>query len=175
VEVAANERLIDLAAEGFDAGVRLGQLVAADMIAVPLTPPIALIVVGSPDYFERHGRPDHIKNLREHACLRLRRTNGSIAPWPFVDGNKSVEAIVSGPLIAHDYSTLLGAAVQGLGLLQAPAPITADAVKTGRLERVLEGFAPTVPGMYLYYPGHRQIVPKLRAFIDHLKSRTRTT
>lgn len=175
VEIAANERLVDLAAEGFDAGVRLGQFVAADMIAVPITPPIALAVVGSPDYLKRHGRPERIEDLRQHACLRIRRTNGSIGPWPFMDGNKAVEAVVSGPLIAHDYPTLLGAAVQGLGLVQVPGPIAAELVRAGRLVRVLEDFAPTVPGVFLYYAGHRQIMPKLRAFIDHVKSRSRTT
>jgi DNA-binding transcriptional LysR family regulator len=116
VEIAANERLVDLAVEGFDAGVRLGQFVAADMIAVPITPPIALAVVGSPDYLERHRRPERIEDLRQHACLRIRRTNGSIGPWRFMDGNKAVEAVVSGPLIAHDYPALLGGRCPRSGL-----------------------------------------------------------
>ena len=115
VEIAASEELIDIAAEGFDAGIRLGQFIAADMVAVRLTPPFPFVVVGSPDYLRRRGRPERIDDLRQHACLRMRRSNGSIAPWSFVNGNKPVEAIVSGPLIAHDFPTMLGAAVEGYG------------------------------------------------------------
>src|SRR5215470_16136621 len=87
VEIAASEKLVDLAAHGFDAGVRLGQFIAADMVAVRLTQPFPLVVVGSPDYLARHGRPERVDELRHHACLRMRHSNGSIAPWSFVDGN----------------------------------------------------------------------------------------
>jgi hypothetical protein len=102
-------------------------------------------------------------------CLRLRRSNGSIAPWSFVDGNKNVDAIVAGPFIANDFSTMLRAALEGLGLAQVPGPIAAAAVKSGKLVQVLEPFAPMAPGVFLYYPGKRKIMPKLRAFIDHVK------
>src|SRR5580693_293516 len=91
VEIAASEELIDLAAEGFDAGIRFGQFIAADMVAVRLTQPFPFVVVGSPDYLRQRKRPARIDDLRQHACLRLRRSNGSIAPWPFVDGNRTVE------------------------------------------------------------------------------------
>ncbi|KRQ00742.1 LysR family transcriptional regulator [Bradyrhizobium manausense] len=171
VEISAGEELVDLAAKGFDAGVRMGQFVAADMIAVRLTRPFPFVVVGSPDYLRRHKRPERIDDLRQHACLRIRRSNGSIAPWSFVDGNKTIEAIVSGPLIAHDFPTMLGAAVQGMGLAQVPAPIAANLVKTGKLVQVLKSFAPTTPGVFLYYPSRHQMMPKLRAFIDHVKGR----
>jgi len=172
VEVAASADLVDIAAEGFDAGVRLGQFIAADMIAVRLTPPFRFVVVGSPDYLRSRKRPERIDDLRQHACLRLRRSNGSIAPWPFVEGNKTVEVIVAGPVIANDVPTLLGAAIEGVGLAQVPEPVADAAVKAGRLARVLEPFAPMLPGVFLYYPGRRQIMPKLRAFIDHVKSRS---
>src|SRR6267378_6793295 len=85
VEIAASEELIDLAAEGFDAGVRMGQFIAADMVAVRLTKPFRFIIVGSPAYLARSGRPERPDDLRQHACLRMRRTNGSIAPWPFLN------------------------------------------------------------------------------------------
>src|SRR6185312_7472067 len=106
--------MVDLAAGGFDAGIRLGQFIAPDMVVVRLTQPFPFVVVGSPDYLSRHGSPERIDDLRGHACLRMRRPNGSIAPWPFVDGGRAVEAIVAGPLIAHDFVTLLGAAIQGV-------------------------------------------------------------
>src|SRR6201996_913442 len=83
LEIAASEELVDLAAAGFDAGIRLGQFVAADMVTVRLTPPFPFVVVGSQDYFARHGRPERPEDLRDHACLRLRRSNGAIAPWTF--------------------------------------------------------------------------------------------
>jgi DNA-binding transcriptional LysR family regulator len=84
VEIAASEELVDPAAEGFDAGIRLSQFIAPDMVAVRLTPPFSLVVVGSPDYLRGRKRPERIDDLRDHACLRMRRSNGSIAPWPFV-------------------------------------------------------------------------------------------
>lgn len=169
VEIAASEKLVDLAAEGFDAGIRLGQFIAADMVAVRLTPPLPLVIVGSPDYLCQHTRPERIDDLRQHACLRMRRSDGSIAPWSFVDKGKPVEAIVSGPLIAHDYPSLLGAAIQGLGLAQMPAPLTKTPIGEGRLQALLTPFAANTPGVFLYYPSRRQILPKLRAFIEHVK------
>ncbi|MGO4568997.1 LysR family transcriptional regulator [Rhizobium sp. 2YAF20] len=171
VEIAATGELIDLATGGFDAGVRFGQFIAADMIAVRLTPPFRFIIVGSPAYLARSSQPESLEDLRQHACLRLRRSNGSLAPWSFNDNGRTIEIAVSGPLIASDFPTMLGAALEGIGLAQVPEPIAAAAVKAGKLVALLEPFAPTTPGMFLYYPGRRQILPKLRAFIDHVKSR----
>jgi DNA-binding transcriptional LysR family regulator len=172
VEIVASAELVDLAAEGFDAGVRLGQFIAADMVAVRLTPPFPFQVVGSPDYLCRRNRPERIDDLRGHACLRMRRSNGSIAPWSFIDGSKAVEAIVSGPLIAHDYPTLLGAAIQDVGLAQVPGPIAAGPIADGRLQALLTPFALTTPGVFLYHSGRRQVLPKLRAFIEHVKNQS---
>ena len=169
VEIAASEQLVDLAAEGFDAGIRLREVIAPDMVAVRLTPPFPFVVVGSSDYLCRHKPPERIGELREHACLRLRRSNGSIAPWPFVDGNKAVEVVVSGPLIARDYPTLLGAAIRGIGLAQLPGPLAKTPIADGRLQALLTPFAVTKPGVFLYYPDRRQVLPKLRAFIEHVK------
>ena len=175
VEIAASADLVDIAAEGFDAGIRQGQFIEADMIAVRLKPSHPLAVVGSPDYLRRRQRPKLIDDLRQHACLRMRRSNGSIAPWSFVNGNESVEVVVSGPFIANDIPTMLAAAAEGLGLAQVPQPLAAGAVKAGKLVPVLERFAPTAPGLFLYYPGNRQMMPKLRAFIDHVKNRSGAT
>jgi DNA-binding transcriptional LysR family regulator len=172
VEIAASADLVDIAAEGFDAGIRLGQFIAPDMIVVRLTPPFPFVVVGSPDYLTRHGRPERVDELRHHACLRMRRSNGAIAPWPFVDGNKTIEAIVSGPLIAHDYPTLLGSAIKGVGLAQVPGPLAEAPIADGRLQGLLTSFAVTAPGIFLYHAGNRQILPKLRVFIEHVKYRS---
>src|ERR1700753_1437430 len=125
VEIVASADLVDIAAERFDAGIRLGQSIAADMVAVRLTPPFPLAVVGSPAALRGRKKAARLGDLCEHACLRMRRSNESIAPWSFVDGNKAIEVIVSGPLIANDYPTLLGAAMEGMGLAQMPQPIAA--------------------------------------------------
>ncbi len=175
VEVAASEDLVDLASHGFDAGVRLGQFIAADMVTVRLTPSFPLVVVASPGYLREHKAPKRIEDLHQHACLRMRRSNGAIAPWSFVVGNKAVEVAVAGPLIANNYPTLLGSAAEGLGLAQVPSPIAAAALKAGKLLRVLDAFAPTAPGVFLYYSNRQQMMPKLRAFIDHVKSQIRQT
>jgi DNA-binding transcriptional LysR family regulator len=169
LEIAASAEMVDLVTGGFDAGIRLGQFIAPDMILVRLTPPFPFVVVGSPDYLRRRKPPERIDDLRQHACLRMRRSNGSIAPWSFVDGNKAIEAIVSGPFIAHDYPTILGAALQGVGLAQMPGPLAKAAIAEGRLQALLTPFAVTTPGVFLYYPGRHQALPKLRAFIEHMK------
>jgi len=170
VEIAASEQMVDLANGGFDAGIRLGQFIASDMVAVRLTQPFPFVVVASPDYLQNHGRPEKLDDLRHHACLRLRRSSGAIAPWTFNDGNRRIEAIVAGPLIAHDYPTLIGAARRGLGLAQVPEPLAKAALGEGTLEALLPEFALTTPGVFLYHLGKRQVLPKLRAFIDHVKA-----
>src|SRR5438552_16090273 len=172
LEIAASDEMVDLAAGGFDAGIRLGQFIAPDMVVVRLTRPFPFVVVGSPDYLRARKRPERIADLRGHACLRLRRSNGSIAPWPFVDGNKAVEAIVSGPLIAHDHPTLIGAAIEGVGLAQVPGPLAKAPIADGRLQALLAPFAVMMPGIFLYHPSRRQVLPKLRAFIEHVKYRS---
>jgi DNA-binding transcriptional LysR family regulator len=171
VEIAASGESVDLAAEGFDAGIRLGQFIAVDMIALRLSPPFRLVVAGNPAYLARRGRPERPSDLRGHACLRLRRSNGALALWTLNDDGHPIELAVSGPLIANDFPTMLGGAVEGMGLAQLPEPVAAAAMKTGKLVEVLKPFAPTAPGMFLYYPGQRQMMPKLRVFIDFARSR----
>jgi DNA-binding transcriptional LysR family regulator len=172
VEIAASEDLVDLAAEGFDAGIRLGQFIAADMVAVRLTKPFRFIIVGSPAYLARSGRPERPDDLRQHACLRLRRSNGALALWSLKENGRAIEIAVSGPLIGNDFPTMLGAAVEGVGLAQVPEPIAAGPLRAGKLMQVLEPFAPMGPGVFLYYPSRHQMMPKLRAFIDHVRSRS---
>ena len=172
LEIVASEELVDLAAEGFDAGIRMGQFIAADMVAVPMSPPFRFITVGSPAYFATRSKPKHTDDLRQHACLRWRRSNGALGLWSFNDKGRAIEIAVSGPFIASDFPTMLGAALEGMGLAQVPEPIAAEYVKARKLVQVLEPFAPMTPGVFLYYPSRRQIMPKLRAFIDHVKSRS---
>src|SRR5262249_13591823 len=133
------------------------------------------VVVGSPAYFTRRNRPECPDDLRYHACVRLRRSGGTIALWSLNDEGRAIEIAVSGPLIANDFPTMLGAAIEGVGLAQVPEPVAAESVKAGKLVRVLDKFAPMAPGVFLYYPGRQPLMPKLRAFIDHVKIRSRAT
>lgn len=169
VEIAASDELLDLAEGGFDAGIRLGQHLAPDMVAVRLSPPFRLAVVASPSYLATRKPPRSLTDLAAHSCLRVRRSAGQIAPWQFVDQGKGVDVQVKGQLIAHDYATILGAALEGVGLAQLPEPLAAVALRSGRLKALLPAYAPTAPGVFLYHPGRRQILPKLRAFIEHVR------
>jgi DNA-binding transcriptional LysR family regulator len=173
VELAASEELVDLAASGFDAGIRMGQFIAADMVTVRLTPPFRLVVVASPSYLARNKRPERPDDLRHHRCVRLRRSSGALALWSLKEQGRAIEIAVSGSFIGNDFPTILAAATEGVGLAQVPEPIASGALKAGRLVQVLAPFAPTTPGVFLYYPSHRQIMPKLRAFVDHVKAHLR--
>lgn len=115
VEIAASEELIDISSQGFDAGMRMGQLIARDMVALRLTAPVRMVAVASPDYLRRRGVPTRPEDLQAHDCLRSRRTSGGALPWRLVEGGKPLEVLVRGPLIAGDFPTLLDAAIDGLG------------------------------------------------------------
>jgi DNA-binding transcriptional LysR family regulator len=169
VEIAASEELVDLAKDGFDAGIRLGEFIASDMVAVRLTPSFRLIVVGSPDYLARAGRPRKPLDLASHACVRLRRSSGALANWRLQNDGDPVDLEVSGPLVVHDYPSMLDAALAGVALAQVPEPIAREHVLAGRLTEVLAKFAPTTLGVFLYFPDRKQVAPKLRAFIDHAR------
>ncbi len=170
LEIAASEEFIDIASQGFDAGMRMGQFIANDMIAVRLTPPIRMIVVASHAYLSRAGVPLRLDDLQRHACLRLRRTAGGASPWRFAANGGPLEVLAKGPFIAGDFLTLLHAAIDGIGLAQVPEPVAVASVKAGMLRQVLASFAPQTPGVFLYYPNRDRVEPKLRAFIDHLKA-----
>ena len=169
LEIAVSERLEDLVAGGFDAGVRMGQYLEQDMVTVRLTPPFRFLCVARPDYLARRGAPASPEALRDHACLRLRRTDGSIQPWRFTTVAGPVEAQIDGPFIANDYPTLVMAALEGVGVAQVPEPVVRGLITEGKLNVVLEPFSPASTGVFLYYPDRRQVLPKLRAFIDHVR------
>jgi DNA-binding transcriptional LysR family regulator len=169
VEIAASEELVDLAKDGFDAGIRLGEFIASDMVALRLTPSFRLIVVGSPDYLARAGRLRAPSDLASHACVRLRRSSGALANWRLQNDGSPVDLQVSGPLVVHDYPSMLDAALAGVALAQVPEPIAREHVLAGHLTEVLAKFAPTTLGVFLYFPDRKQVSPKLRAFIDHAR------
>jgi DNA-binding transcriptional LysR family regulator len=170
IEIAASAELVDLAREGFDAGIRMGEFVAADMVAVRLTQPLRLIVVGSPTYLAHRGRPRTPTDLASHACVRMRRSSGALANWRLMNGDDVIELVVSGPLIVHDYPSMLDAALAGTALAQVPEPIAREHLIAGSLEEVLHKYAASTLGVFLYFPDRKQVSPKLRAFIEHARA-----
>jgi DNA-binding transcriptional LysR family regulator len=131
LEVAASEEFVDIAAEGFDAGMRMGQFIANDMIALRLTSPFKMVVVGSPDYLSRGGTPVKLEDLERHACLRLRRSAGGASPWRFAAKSGPLDVAAKGPFIAGDFLTLLDAAVGG-GWPRAGARTCRGRIRQGR-------------------------------------------
>ena len=168
VEIVASEELVDLAKDAFDAGIRLGEFIAADMVAVRLTPSFRYAIVASPGYLERCGRPEVPEDLQHHSCIRMRRSSGALAPWRVETGGLPIDLVVNGPLVVNDFPTMLGSALGGVGLAQVPSPIAARGISEGHLEEVLVTYASSSPGVFLYHSGRRQVLPKLRAFIDHV-------
>ena len=171
VEIIAEDAIIDLAASGHDAGIRIGELLEADMISVRLSTPFRYVIVATPRYFETFGRPQTLADLKSHNCIRQRLSgSGGLFPWRFSDGSRSVEVNVKGRIIVNDYSTVGALVERGLGMAQISGPLVEQQIADGRLETVLDHLAPTSPGLFLHYPGHAQVLPKLRAFIDFLKA-----
>lgn len=169
VELFVEPALADLVAGGFDAGIRLGECLARDMIAVPIGPLERQVIVATPDYFARHGQPQTPADLVEHACIVHRLSSGRLMAWEFTRDGRDFEVAVNGRLVFND-AGLIGAAVRaGLGMGQAFEAGVADDIASGRLHSVLQDWQQPFAGFHLYYPAREQMAPKLRVFIDHLR------
>lgn len=174
VELATDEGYIDIVERGFDAGVRMGESVQKDMVAVPLGGPIAVAIVGSPDYFKRHSVPRHPSDLVQHNCVRFRFSgSGAIYKWELdVDGRR-VEYEVGGSLTIGDSLFVVDAALEGIGLAYTFEQLALPYIRAKKLKRVLGGYSPTFPGFYLYYPSRRQQPAKMRAFVEYALAHSR--
>lgn len=172
LDITVEDRLTDIVAGRYDAGIRLGERLEKDMVAVRLTGELEMMAVASPEYLAVHGTPSTPDDLHAHACLNWRwPSDGSLYRWEFEEDGREFEVAVDGPLIASDVEVVLQAALQGLGIAYTSHEWIEDWVREGKLVRVLERFSPKFPGMYLYYPSRRQQPPALRAFIDCLLDR----
>jgi DNA-binding transcriptional LysR family regulator len=172
LDVTVDDALTDIVAGRFDAGIRLGELLEKDMIAVRLTGELEMMAVASPDYLARHGTPETPDELHNHACLNWRwPTDGSLYRWEFEEDGREFEIAVQGPIIAIDIEVVLQATLQGLGIAYASHEWMEGWLKEGKLVRVLKRYSPKFPGVYLYHPSRRQQPPALRAFIDCLLDR----
>jgi DNA-binding transcriptional LysR family regulator len=175
LEVTADDSFIDVLAAGFDAGVRYGERLERDMIAVPIGPrEQRFVTAGAPHYFARHGRPGHPRDVLDHACIRHRFASGVMPSWEFERGGEVIKVVPQGPLIATSSDLEIAAAIQGLGLIRTFDGFVADAVADRRLELVLEDWSPPFPGPYLYYASRRHMPGPLRAFVDFLKHDNRS-
>jgi DNA-binding transcriptional LysR family regulator len=171
IEVDVDDGAIDLTAGRFDAGIRLGEFVERDMIAVRVTPDVHWSVLGSPAYFARRGRPETPEDLINHECIRFRfPTSRTVYRWEFERDGREFSIDPPGKIVVNDSALMHSLASAGVGLIYATDLIAEHELEQGRLERVLEGHLPKTPGLFLYFPARSQMQPKLRAFIDAARS-----
>jgi DNA-binding transcriptional LysR family regulator len=168
LELISDAARVDIVDGGFDAGVRFGEDLARDMIAVPLGGPLRYLVLGTPEYLERHGRPQKPEELLRHRCIRHRFPSGSIFVWRFEKGGREVTITPEGPLTVNDPHMGLRAGLDGIGLVRLVEDYVRPAIEDGQLMPVLEDWCPQLPSWFLYYPSRRQMPSALRAFLDFL-------
>ncbi|RWQ29816.1 LysR family transcriptional regulator [Mesorhizobium sp.] len=173
LEIVIEDRFTDVVEGGFDAGVRLGESLQRDMIAVRIGPNLRGAVVGAPSYFATMPRPRHPHDLVGHRCIRFRFSSGILYRWEFEKDGEEIELAVQGPLILDEDHLIANAAADGAGLAFLFEDYVREALATGRLIRVLEDWCPPFDGFFAYYPSRRQMRPALRAFVDFFKIESR--
>jgi DNA-binding transcriptional LysR family regulator len=172
VEIAVESGLTDIVAERFDAGIRTGELVAQDMVAVRIGPDMRSAVVGAPCYVARRGRPNTPQDLTSHTCINLRLpTRGGLYAWEFDKGGRALRVRVEGQLTFNSTALMVGAALAGFGLAYLPEDSVQTHLADGRLVRVLADWCPPYPGYHLYYPSRRQPTPAFALLIEALRHR----
>ena len=173
VELVAEYGLVDIVAEGYDAGVRLGEKLELDMIAVRISPDIRMAVVGSPAYLAQHPAPRIPEDLARHRCINLRfPTHGSIFAWFFEKDGSKLKVRVDGPLAVNTLGLRISAVLSGMGLAYMPEDQAAPHVECGQMIRVLEDWSPTYSGYHLYYPSRRHVSSAFTLLVDHLRWRS---
>jgi DNA-binding transcriptional LysR family regulator len=172
VEITVNYGLIDIVAERYDAGVRLGDQVAKDMIAVRIAPDLRMAVVGSPAYFSKRPPPRTPHDLAAHDCINLRLpTYGGLYAWEFAKDGRELNVRVQGQLVFNSSPPMLRAALAGFGMACVPEDMAQEHIAEGRLKRVLKEWCPAFPGYHLYYPSRRQSSPAFALLVDALRYR----
>jgi DNA-binding transcriptional LysR family regulator len=175
VDIDVNDASVDLAAEGIDAGIRIGDFVERDMVAVRLTPGFRWRVLGTPDYLARHGTPKQPEELLRHQCIGYRfPTAKSVYRWEFLRKGRSFSVDVAGGIIVNDHLTMIALARAGTGLAYTADLVAEHDIEARRLRAVLVPYCPRGAGLHLYFPRRSQQQPKLRAFIDYAKQALRT-
>ena len=170
LDLSFNEALTDIVAERFDAGIRIGERIERDMIAVRVSDELPFVVAGSPAYFAQRGKPKSPQDLVAHDCIRTRFASGTYLPWRFRVKRGDLEVHVTGRLVVNSVTVACRAAVEGVGLIQGPPSFIATDLAEGRLVTVLDQWAPTpATGFFLYYPSRHQMRPALEALVDFLR------
>src|SRR5881396_721179 len=170
VEIIIDYGLTDIVAQRYDAGVRAGEQVAKDMIAVRIGPDIRMAVVGAPSYFRKRSEPKNPQDLVGHNCINLRLpTHGGLYAWEFEKGVRELKVRVEGQLVLNGTTQMLNAALAGLGLAYVPQDLAQPHLDRGLLTRVLEDWCPPFPGYHLYYPSRRQSSPAFALLVDALR------
>lgn len=170
VELVVDYGLSDIVADRFDIGVRWGDQVAKDMIAVRIGPDTRLCIIGSPGYLKKFSTPRAPKDLVAHNCITLRMpTRGGTYAWELKSGKRQIQVRVDGQLTCNGVYQMLNAAISGLGLAFVPEDLAAPHVKAGRLAYVLEEWSPTFPGLHIYYPSRREYSKALSVVVDSLR------
>ena len=170
VEVVIEDRFVDIVAEGYDAGVRLTEAIERDMVQVRITDAFRFVVVGAPSYLEGHGTPRKPEDLLRHECITFRsQSTGALYAWELERGRKTWRVPVRGGVVTNDSQVMVSQAESGAGLMYAFEPEVREQLRTGRLKVVLEAYAPTVPGFFLYFPSRAQRSGPLRLFVDAAK------
>ena len=171
VEVHNNDALVDIVAQGFDAGIRLGEAVQQDMVTVRLTPPFKAIVVASPDYLARRGAPASVAELAAHNCIGFRLlAAGSLYDWELREAGETVAVRTTGSAVITDATFARELALAGVGIAYIFEPLVREELRSGRLQQLLPEAAFEEPGLFLYFPRRASMAPKLRAFIDVARS-----
>jgi DNA-binding transcriptional LysR family regulator len=174
IEVTSDEGLVDIVAAGFDAGVRLGEMIAQDMVAVRLTKPFQAIMVAAPAYLKARDAPRSIADLAAHNCIGYRLISSRAAyAWDLQDRGREVSVAVSGSVRVTDSLYARDLALQGVGIAYIFEPLVRQDLRAGRLRRVLPACSIEEPGLFLYFPRYASDAPKLRAFIDTLRNTLR--
>ena len=172
VEISVDSHLTDIIGDRFDAGIRLGEQIEKDMIAVPIGPELRMAVVGAPSYLAARGRPESPPDLTRHACINIRmQTRGSLYAWEFGKDGRELNVRVEGPVIANDVPMVLRAAADGLGLACVMEDQAQAMMEAGLVERVLEDWCPPFAGYHLYYPDRRQLPPAFSLLVGALRYR----
>jgi DNA-binding transcriptional LysR family regulator len=167
VEIFTDEALTDIVGEGFDAGIRLGEMIAEDMVAVRLTPPCRAITVAAPAYVERRGRPRTPAELAGHNCIGYRQVrSGGLYRWELQDAGRDVTVAVRGSAIVTDSRAARDLALAGIGIAYIFEPLVRDDLAAGRLVELMPEAAIEEPGLFVYFPRRAAMAPKLRAFLD---------
>ena len=174
VEIIVDYGLADVVADRFDAGVRLGEQVAKDMIAVRIGPDIEMAIVGAPGYFKSHPAPREPQQLIDHRCINLRLpTSGTLNSWRLLQNGHEVRVQVGGPLIFNTIDLILDTALDGLGLAYLPLDQVERHIAARRLKRILDKWTPPLPGYHLYYPSRHHNSPAFKLLVDALRYRAK--